>query len=302
MPELFRDNTIALNPAALPEPEYSYCKTKNPFYGSNIDMPSKEVIQFINYINPKLNQNRYDDQTIINNLLNRFKSQGFMNFGEQPVVVQQQDPNEFIIQLLNYAEHLFNINELRYCEQDTLYTVVNGICANPQPSYTNSSSILSLPITGTKASILDLIANYEGMEKTSDTQCKRIKIDNTSKFIVIQLKLYDNLLRKQRQPIQFDNANNTITINGINYNLKSVIFHQGATMNSGHYIAAVRINTQWTLFNDNLPLQTLANINDVDQNTYSPYMFLYERVTPGNMTGGASGFGSILSTTIHYTF
>ena len=58
----------------------------------------------------------------------------------------------------------------------------------------------------------------------------------------------------------------------VNYRLKAVIIHLGKSVHSGHYVAYVRHNDDWVLFNDEKVTKSLHPVLG------KGYVYLYEGV------------------------
>lgn len=111
----------------------------------------------------------------------------------------------------------------------------------------------------------------------------RIRDGNTKSFRDIslgdQIVLPDSLRR-----------NLTDEDGSIRYELYTIIFHDGHTINSGHYTAAAKAPTsQWMLMNDDRKvqhIQSLAELMDMGsgerKHSATAYVCAYRRLPPGN--------------------
>ena len=76
--------------------------------------------------------------------------------------------------------------------------------------------------------------------------------------------------------------------NNINYtyDLIGIIAHRGQTMLGGHYIAYIKYNSIWYMYDDNVRIDNIRNINIMqhmetytsDMGPFTPYVLLYEKL------------------------
>jgi ubiquitin carboxyl-terminal hydrolase 5/13 len=60
------------------------------------------------------------------------------------------------------------------------------------------------------------------------------------------------------------------------YRLKAFISHKGLSVHSGHYVAHVRMGTDWVLFNDEKVVK--ADAESVEELKKLAYLYVFERV------------------------
>jgi len=68
-----------------------------------------------------------------------------------------------------------------------------------------------------------------------------------AKYIAIQLKIFKNNLEKNMHNIRI---NKTLNIDGVSYELKSIVLHVGASINHGHYVSLCKVGEDWLTFDD----------------------------------------------------
>jgi ubiquitin carboxyl-terminal hydrolase 5/13 len=60
------------------------------------------------------------------------------------------------------------------------------------------------------------------------------------------------------------------------FKLKAFISHKGLSVHSGHYVAHIRVNAQWLLFNDEKVVK--ADDESVKELKKLAYLYFFERV------------------------
>jgi len=117
-------------------------------------------------------------------------------------------------------------------------------------------------------------------------------ITKPSEMLVVELNRIDEDRQKIEDPINFegniqlrkeyfDPRLDADTVQNINYELTSVIFHSGPNVNSGHYTIIVKGRTgKWTLINDTEtePISFSKFCRD-PENKKNAYMFVYTRLS-----------------------
>jgi ubiquitin C-terminal hydrolase len=239
---------------------------------------------------------------------NRFSK---IKFGEE------QDAEEFLNYLLNYLSEIPTIlgdGTAKYISNgfkldNTSFTFTteekieckDGIrVGEKNTTQIITNSILNLPIVDSKVKkLVDAIKNYQSEEillpanyvskcinKTNPTAVNgpasktlTIKIPKENKYLIIQLKLFDNTLQKIKNKI---NIENILLIDGKTYNLSGFIEHQEKTIANGHYVFyKVLADGSGILYDDDNVSYTDKKTIDKFLNKTSanlPYILLYERV------------------------
>jgi len=154
-------------------------------------------------------------------------------------------------------------------------------------------------------------------------------VDNTNIYIIIQLKLFeigvdvnlkkqecnikylcDNICIKElpdeninkikseykkvkavRSEIKIEEDLNIDKFKIINYELVSVIFHHGLSLNGGHYVNYSKQidnkDIKWFKYDDSFEVKEINNVSDEQQENVTPYFFIYKRIEdiPSIVTG-----------------
>ncbi|CAD8192315.1 unnamed protein product [Paramecium pentaurelia] len=156
---------------------------------------------------------------------------------------------------------------------------------------------LSLPLLGKnfiqkKLTINECLTNYFKEEiidggwtcsecnKLSKNIKRRIKITNAPNILIFQLKRFQSypLKKKIKEPVITDMEINiksccTTDIIDTKYHLQAMIVHSG-TIDQGHYVAVVKRNQQFFLFNDDeIGRLSYDQISRID----SAYLLIYHR-------------------------
>ncbi|QKF94259.1 peptidase C19 ubiquitin carboxyl-terminal hydrolase [Fadolivirus algeromassiliense] len=112
--------------------------------------------------------------------------------------------------------------------------------------------------------------NYK-VEK-EDVDQERYYIPN--EYLIIQLKVFDEYLNKKTHNIQV----NDFKYPGTNYEYEFVgkIIHHGMDIDGGHYVANIKYNDQWYLYNDTHVKNTDKDDNGIGADP-TPYILLFKR-------------------------
>lgn len=261
------------------------------------------------FYNPKLNNYKnfiesYGKNTIVNPSIIKSmvakKNSLFMgndqNDAHEFLISLLDDFNDSLIEEYNYIRDkkigsalINNIPMNKLMDKLFNINITNSLtcpkCNNNSITHTNEK-ILSLPIKDTNNyTLIDALNDFMDIEILNDNnkwlceKCnmyvngkKELSINDTSKYLIIQLK-------------RFGNNNNTTKINSlidipielkINddiYILRSFIVHSGG-LNGGHYISLGKVLDKWYLYNDS----SVSEINDtITLNNYlrSAYILQY---------------------------
>ena len=106
-----------------------------------------------------------------------------------------------------------------------------------------------------------MVIKYKFEQSLPDYKCDNCKvaqfcsemttITDTSNVIIIQLKVFTNICGRT---IKFNPdiyIDDNFNLHEKEYKLHGVIYHQGHTAYSGHYICKVQIDDTWLLISDN---------------------------------------------------
>ena len=169
----------------------------------------------------------------------------------------EQDPGDFLSQLLEYIEERypgsidffkFNIKSKFWCDN-----IVDNKEVREPDGYSKIWP-LQMTIDG-EQDIQTLINNYSNPEPSdihppngctqADARYTSIHIDNTHTYLIIQLvrfitvfdpkKKYPDNIKINKNLAKVSIPGNSIVVNGLRYNLSGTIKHLGRTPNSGHY-------------------------------------------------------------------
>ena len=66
------------------------------------------------------------------------------------------------------------------------------------------------------------------------------------------------------------------------FDLRGIVFHAGADIDSGHYYSAIKKNDEWFIVNDAQVFGPISPGTDLKQHVRSSYILLYERVSKTN--------------------
>jgi len=158
--------------------------------------------------------------------------------------------------------------------------------------------------------ILDNLLNISEVVELNKEFIKKlnyIEIPDELKYIAFQLVIFsfDTRGKPMKIPVAIDDLNQPICINGIPFELISIIMHSGETINSGHFVnySKQKINTEETqrpaipaasarqqsmavkqddikwIFYDDLGSKRDSLGSQIQNNPrYTPYILLYKRI------------------------
>lgn len=115
--------------------------------------------------------------------------------------------------------------------------------------------------------------------KESVTPKRRIMYWKLSDILIIQIKLYNNKLRKINLkidvPLELNMDDYCVNYynENMNYELTGITI-QGGSLNFGHYYSICKSNDKWFMYNDN-------SVDEIDINRYkkiTPYCLFYKRI------------------------
>jgi ubiquitin carboxyl-terminal hydrolase 17 len=107
------------------------------------------------------------------------------------------------------------------------------------------------------------------------------KIIHLPETLIFVIKRYDNIGGKTKskvtinESITLDKHFHNISSDPVVFNFKSAVFHDGDTIDSGHYYSCVKRKTGYKIFDDT-KIFGVEDINTIDQS--SSYILFYERV------------------------
>lgn len=110
-------------------------------------------------------------------------------------------------------------------------------------------------------------------DKCNNKGSKNIKcIENISKYIILHLKRYNNLLNKNNKFIEYSDI---LTIKNIKYKLIGIIIHSG-NLYGGHYISICfnLLDKKWRLYNDS----HVKELNEDEVFNKNPYCLFYKKI------------------------
>ncbi|MBS0621963.1 MAG: protein kinase [Verrucomicrobia bacterium] len=177
-------------------------------------------------------------------------------------LTDQHDAHAFLVELLDHlAWKPFQI----FSKFRPLNTTYKGNRSSLEPP-TNHISIAPKEKSSLQAS-LDHYFAFEQMEGErkfahSETQNlellkfqKALRIKEPPRFLIVQLKLFDNLGKKHNFPVEFPKGNELFLNQGKKQTLYTCVGslkHEGDTLSSGHYRACVKspLDESWYLCSD----------------------------------------------------
>jgi len=201
--------------------------------------------------------------------------------------LDEQKPNNYL--LINHINELPEFNEHFENEKYDFKYIYSKICddddcINNFITY-QTDNILRITLNETKTNfdIFNTI-NKEDIIDGNTNFISKIDISNNPEYLVIFIKRLDfeissgNKIKLTQQIVYNDSTNiKSININGINYNLKSLIVHYG-TANSGHYVNYSEKHDGWYLFSDIYVSQSNETIEQIlDKEKSNITHLLYKR-------------------------
>lgn len=214
----------------------------------------------------------------------------------------QQDAGEFLTKIIDIMSPVFvDRNGSKPALFDSLKLLINTEvtyrCDNKQviPKEQNNAdenmSVISLPIIEDEEnlSIKSLLLEYqmfEPLEKPLDSiTCsdgthpteKRTKIVETNDNLIIQLKRFDNDLKKNSSNVLPDSS---LTIRDELFKLDSCIIHIGRNMRRGHYVVVIfdEFGKPSAVLNDNNYIEYEEVKNDKEyEYSSNGYIYLYKK-------------------------
>jgi len=109
-----------------------------------------------------------------------------------------------------------------------------------------------------------------------------ININKSPPWLIIALlRFINDPMRNNRYKIKNKiNMSETFNMSNNTYELRAISAHTG-TLSSGHYIAYIKMNNQWIVYNDSIvePYDSLKNIlEDHNYKTFTPYILFYKKI------------------------
>ncbi|CAD8113011.1 unnamed protein product [Paramecium sonneborni] len=218
-------------------------------------------------------------------------------------IYEMHDSSELLLFILDkFREEITLFNQLDITVIDELFQgQITSFIKCPHCTQISSHQEifydLSLPLIGQnfiqkKLTINECLANYFKEEfidggwtcsecnKLSKKIKRRIKITSAPNILILQLKRFQSypLKKKIKEPVITTmeiNIRNFCAINIVDakYELQAMIVHSG-TIDQGHYVAVVKRNQQFFLFNDDeIERLSYNQISRID----SAYLLIYKR-------------------------
>ena len=194
------------------------------------------------------------------------------------------DSHEFFIYLLN--EVYPDIHEACPFKVDMLTTVSCGKC-NASSDSIEKYNHISLPLDpkNGNCTIKELLDSYQLTEPLNDRTCENhtcmMKVSNkvstiadTGDIIVLQLKTFvlrNNRWCKFHPAVKIDEELNYY---GEDYSLQCVIYHDGQTSYSGHYVCRIKSNDKWIIVSNE---EQESESYLAERVTATPYVLFYKR-------------------------
>lgn len=175
---------------------------------------------------------------------------------------QQQDVQEFFTEVCNKFENIFTP-----CFNFTIQTERKCLNSNCKLNYYSklpqTASTTPIVIENKPYNFEDILTNYSKWNSTviecnnykSNVQEKNTLDLSTNKYLVLQFSLFNfNRLTQtfwKNTNFSVNNiANNTLNYNGNIYRAIGGIFHEGISLDHGHYKAIVLRNNNWYFVED----------------------------------------------------
>ncbi|CAL8129464.1 unnamed protein product [Orchesella dallaii] len=180
---------------------------------------------------------------------------------------EQHDAYEFLLALMS-TEALTS----RLAETAKITLNKTLLCSCGNVSITEENELcLCIPSTpsvsdGIRLELMDETVEYKCDCGSGEVNCRR-EVTNSPNSLFVMTKIFDNTGKKV---CNFKTVEKNLAFDAIGtpYELKAVITHHGARLNSGHYTAYVYENSQLLCIND-------ENIDIAAKIIGDPYLFLY---------------------------
>ena len=251
----------------------------------------------------KLNNNTVYKPTDFNEFKNNISNDCFK--GELKNVNQQQDSEQFLLNLLNGFEESFN-NDDNIIKKIFKFTSTSTIhCSTCDENTIKEEEILilNLPIEGyTLDSCLEKYTEKEKMVGEEQYTCtinpnvthksdatKQFLLNIESKILIIQLKRFLHVGNKENGYVQMKMHNEIsfplklkmpskylVNKQEQKFELYATCNHSGETLGSGHYYAYIKDNEEWYQMNDDT-VTPCENFNNRDN---TAYILFYKIISP----------------------
>ena len=211
---------------------------------------------------------------------------------------QQQDAHEFLLKLIEQCDN--EALALKSFKKKMKRKQESSSNNNNDWNETSKGKVLKVTTLGLGESFIAPMINCFGCmlttkKKTNKTLEPSVGISvNLSgnfqdqiaplKFSRMPLVLIVHLIRDSNKDgkIFFKNVDfksiykNVMTVNGQNYMLHGIVYHAGQYLHSGHYVARVRNDNEWTQFDDT-SIKSFKRVND-DIGNLMPYLLFYSQI------------------------
>uniref|UniRef100_A0A6C0CFW1 USP domain-containing protein n=1 Tax=viral metagenome TaxID=1070528 RepID=A0A6C0CFW1_9ZZZZ len=251
--------------------------------------------------------NDIDVSGLIRIIIEQVSKESFGEFSQEillPFIYhEQQDAYEFIssflIPYLEYVEFFIMDNAIQFvkksclnCPEYYVYGYKRGQATFEIPSFLINSN----------NTVADCFTDYFNDEVVDDFNCgdyphhedppaprcvntkglslSEKKIITFPEVLIISLKRfkYNTATQTSEKITKNLTLSSNININGLIYNLQAVVYHQGSTINSGHYIAECLVDGQWINYDDDIVTPAVGE--PVDNRNRQSYILFYTRQTP----------------------
>jgi ubiquitin C-terminal hydrolase len=193
-------------------------------------------------------------------------------------------------------------------EQDNI-DIIKQLFNNPNIEWRyedTRNSLMRLSVNDNEnRSISDIINGYRCTDITKNTfyHCfeiknKRVHLNKYTyiynKYLILHLQIFKRnqetqMFDKIRINIDLFSNNGRIVVRDHNnqnqtYDLIGIIAHRGQTILGGHYIAYIKYNPIWYMYDDNVRIDNIRNIMQhmetytSDMGPFTPYVLLYEKL------------------------
>ena len=186
----------------------------------------------------------------------------------------QQDSHELLLKYINSLKqyNIFNITETSTITCNTTNQTGRKLIITNHLQIPNGFK--NLPI---QASLdIPLVTNHTYLESCNGPARQEISYINNTKYLLIQLKIFNNDGIKQPFIKPIDTS---ITFNGEDYTLMGYIAHTGSQINHGHYVY-VDFSGKYTIYNDDTII--VDQPHQPNNTKYNPYVVLYVKTGQGS--------------------